>query len=125
MPARVQVLIDRTDADQLDPIGWQYQSDIHGTTVNPDNFRNRCQHFCWYFLPWHRMYLQWFERIIRSVIQDLDDVDEQTKTTWALPYWNYSSDDPVPQAVAAGVSRHHPAGRRDAESAVGARTTSQ
>lgn len=98
----VQVLIDRTDADQLDPIGWQYQSDIHGTTVNPDNFRNRCQHFCWFFLPWHRMYLQWFERIIRSAIQDLDDVDEQTKMTWALPYWNYSSDDPslrrLPQA---------------------------
>lgn len=79
----VQVLTDRTDADQLDPIGWQYQSDIHGTTVNPDNFRNRCQHFCWFFLPWHRMYLQWFERIIRSAIQDLDDVDEQTKMTWA------------------------------------------
>lgn len=89
----VQVLIDRTDADQFDPIGWQYQSDIHGTTVNLDNFRNQCQHFCWFFLPWHRMYLQWFERIIRSAIADLDDVDEQTKTTWALPYWNYSSDD--------------------------------
>ncbi|OBF41261.1 hypothetical protein A5719_13275 [Mycolicibacterium peregrinum] len=98
----VQVLIGRTDADQLDPIGWQYQSDIHGTTVKPDRFRNQCQHFCWFFLPWHRMYLQWFERIVTSAIQELDDVDEQTKLTWALPYWNYSSDDPdrrrLPQA---------------------------
>jgi tyrosinase len=89
----VQVLIDRTKANQMDPIGWQYQSDIHGTTVNPDNFRNQCQHFCWFFLPWHRMYLEWFERIIRSAIQDVDDVDDATKLTWALPYWNYSSDD--------------------------------
>ncbi|MGV0812643.1 LysM peptidoglycan-binding domain-containing protein [Mycolicibacterium boenickei] len=98
----VQVLIDRADVDQLDPIGWQYQSDIHGTTVDPDNFRNQCQHFCWFFLPWHRMYLQWFERIVRSAIADLDDIDDQTKSTWALPYWNYSSDDParrrLPQA---------------------------
>ncbi|WP_066897275.1 LysM peptidoglycan-binding domain-containing protein [Mycolicibacterium houstonense] len=98
----VQVLIDRAAADQLDPIGWQYQSDIHGTTESPDQFRNQCQHFCWFFLPWHRMYLQWFERIIRSAIADLDDVDDQTKAMWALPYWDYSSDDParrrLPQA---------------------------
>jgi tyrosinase len=89
----VQVLIDRTNADPLDPIGWQYQSDVHGTAVNPDNFRNQCQHFTWFFLPWHRMYLEWFERIIRSAIADLADIDDETKRTWALPYWNYSSDD--------------------------------
>ncbi len=81
----VQVLIDRSDADQLDPIGWRYQSDIHGTAVQPDKFRNQCQHFSWYFLPWHRMYLRWFERIIRAAIADLDDVDAQTRSTWALP----------------------------------------
>jgi tyrosinase len=89
----VGVLIDRADTDPFDPIGWQYQSDIHGTTVNPDNFRNQCQHFCWFFLPWHRMYLEWFERIIRSAIAGLPDVDEATKLTWALPYWNYTSAD--------------------------------
>jgi tyrosinase len=89
----VGVLMDRTSANALDPIGWQYQSDVHGTPVNPDNFRNQCQHFTWFFLPWHRMYLEWFERIIRSAIADLADIDDETKTTWALPYWNYSSDD--------------------------------
>jgi tyrosinase len=35
------------------------------------------------------MFLYWFERIARSVIQTLDEVDEQTKATWALPYWDY------------------------------------
>jgi tyrosinase len=39
------------------------------------------------------MYLEWFERIIRSAIADLADIDDETKRTWALPYWNYSSDD--------------------------------
>jgi len=89
----VGVLKDRTNANPLDPIGWQYQSDVHGTGVNPDNFRNQCQHFTWFFLSWHRMYLEWFERIIRSAIADLADIDDETKTTWALPYWDYSSDD--------------------------------
>lgn len=89
----VQVLIDRANADPLDPIGWVYQAAVHGTDVNPDSFRNVCQHFSWFFLPWHRMYLEWFERIIRSAIQDIDGIDDVTKLTWALPYWNYSSDD--------------------------------
>jgi len=33
-----------------------------------------------YFLPWHRMYVYFFERIVRSV----------TDATFTLPYWNYS-----------------------------------
>lgn len=37
------------------------------------------------------MYLFWFERIVRSAIQVLDEVDDETKSTWALPFWNYSS----------------------------------
>ena len=34
-----------------------------------------------YFLPWHRMYLCYFEQIIRAVLKD---------PTFSLPYWNYS-----------------------------------
>ncbi|MEK6303182.1 MAG: tyrosinase family protein [Acidobacteriota bacterium] len=33
-----------------------------------------------YFLPWHRMFVYFFERIVRSV----------TDPTFTLPYWNYS-----------------------------------
>mgnify|MGYP002652424430 CR=1 FL=1 len=89
----VRALRARSDADEMDPRGWRYQAAVHGTTVNPDSFRNQCQHFSWYFLPWHRMYLEWFERLVRGAIQDLPEVDELTKQTWALPYWNYSSTD--------------------------------
>ena len=46
---------------------------------NPGPFRDQCQHNTWYFLPWHRMYLYWFERIVRSIIQTLHEVDEQIK----------------------------------------------
>jgi tyrosinase len=36
----------------------------------------------WFFLPWHRMYVYYLERICRKVLED---------NTFALPYWNYSS----------------------------------
>jgi tyrosinase len=80
----VEVLRGR-DADTADTTRWEYQSIIHSES---------CQHFSWYFLPWHRMYLHRFEELIRATIVELNDeeVDDQTKATWALPYWDYSGD---------------------------------
>src|SRR2546421_4971015 len=51
------------------PTSWTYQAAMHGTysqTVEPD--WNGCQHASWFFLPWHRMYIYWFERIVRSIV---------------------------------------------------------
>jgi tyrosinase len=72
---------------------WTYQAAVHGTyddTADP-TYQNQCQHGSWYFLPWHRMYLSYFESIIRSVLTTelAGDIDAQTSSTWALPYWNY------------------------------------
>jgi tyrosinase len=84
-------LQDRADDD---PTGWIYQAQIHGMGFDPgDGFRHKCQHFSWFFLPWHRMYLFHFEAIIRSVVEQLDGVDDDTKATWSLPYWNYLDGD--------------------------------
>jgi tyrosinase len=86
----IRVMKERSAANAADPTGWTYQAQIHGMAPNPqDGFRNKCQHFSWFFLPWHRMYLFHFESIIRSVVEELDTVDDETKATWALPYWNY------------------------------------
>lgn len=63
---------------------WVNQAAIHerrGESV-PGRIEDQCQHASWFFLPWHRMYLYWFEQIIRSHIEDED---------WALPYWNYTT----------------------------------
>ena len=38
-----------------------------------------------YFLPWHRMFVYYFESIVRSVSGD---------SQFALPYWNYSAQGP-------------------------------
>lgn len=77
-----------------DPTSLGYQAAVHGMSPDPlDGFRKQCQHNSWFFGSWHRMYLYWFERIVRAAIQDLPDVDPVVKQTWALPYWNYSNPD--------------------------------
>ncbi len=65
-----------------DPTSWAYQGAIHGTDT-PGNAAgwNSCQHGSFFFLSWHRMYLHFFERILRSASGD---------PTLTLPYWNYS-----------------------------------
>jgi tyrosinase len=43
-----------------------------------------------FFLPWHRMFVYYFERICRSVLED---------PTFTLPYWNYTSGSGVMPAL--------------------------
>ena len=88
-----------------DPTSWRYQAAIHDYVAGPSpngdphatpgeqlpstteraRFWRQCQHFSWFFLPWHRMYLFYFERIVANTIVTLGG-----PTGWALPYWNYS-----------------------------------
>ncbi|MGN6512097.1 MAG: tyrosinase family protein [Lysobacteraceae bacterium] len=42
------------------------------------------------FLPWHRMFVYYFERIVRRVSGRAD---------FTLPYWDYTSDDPAKRGV--------------------------
>jgi tyrosinase len=90
-----------------DPLSWQFQwythavpsnttkaaqlQAIYGPNPSPNKtlataMWNTCQaHFNpaaeQFFLPWHRMYVCFFESIIRKVIND---------PGFALPYWNYT-----------------------------------
>ncbi len=68
-----------------DPTSWTYQAAIHGTKTSPSLPQwNQCEHHSWHFVSWHRMYLYFFEKIVRAqVIADGGPAD------WALPYWNY------------------------------------
>jgi len=71
-----------------------YQAAVHGvgapTDPPRDEFRSQCQHNSWYFLPWHRWYLHYFEHIVRSVMREIDEVSDDVAESWALPYWNYN-----------------------------------
>ena len=74
-----------------DPTSWTFQSAIHGSYAAPPAGAdwNQCQHQGWFFLPWHRMYLYFFERIVRAAV-----VAAGGPADFALPYWNY--DKPFP-----------------------------
>ena len=65
-----------------DPRSWAYQAAIHGTAVSQSlPAWNTCEHGTYFFLSWHRMYLWYFERIVRKMSGQPD---------WALPFWNYA-----------------------------------
>jgi tyrosinase-like protein len=81
---------------ETDPTSWLYQANIHGfpapgedsacaaPTSVPRIAWASCQHGSFFFLAWHRMYLYYFERILRQASSD---------PTLTLPYWDYSQDD--------------------------------
>jgi tyrosinase len=61
-----------------DPRNWTRQARLH---------QDHCPHGNWLFLPWHRAYLHYFERICRKLSGYGD---------FALPYWDWSATPSVP-----------------------------
>ncbi|MGA2257747.1 MAG: tyrosinase family protein, partial [Thermoguttaceae bacterium] len=52
-----------------------------------------CPHHNWWFLPWHRGYLGWLERICRQMSGDAN---------FALPYWDWTELPQVPAEYGQG-----------------------
>jgi tyrosinase len=68
-----------------DPTSWSYQAAMHGTYAQPSQpLWDECRHGSWYFVVWHRLFLYFFERIVRAQV-----VANGGPADWALPYWNY------------------------------------
>lgn len=61
-----------------DPRNWYRNALVH--TLD-------CPHGNWWFLPWHRAYLGWFEQACRELSGDPD---------FALPYWDWTREPRVP-----------------------------
>jgi tyrosinase len=69
-------------------VSWLYQAAMHGTYTKPElSLWNQCTHGTWFFVSWHRIFLYYFEEIVRSFIKDLHG--PEAAKAWALPYWNY------------------------------------
>jgi tyrosinase len=82
---------------QTDPMGWAYQAAVHGIDPLPPAMAGlwaECQHGSSFFLPWHRMYILNFERIVAMHVASLGGPAD-----WALPYWNYTATDPATLAL--------------------------
>ena len=88
---------------ESDPTSWLSQADIHGVPPGdhspPLRLWNNCQHGTYFFFSWHRMYIWYFERILRKASGD---------PNFALPYWNYSDD---PSQAPMPAAFRDPAGR--------------
>ncbi len=65
-----------------DPRNWYRNAFIHELD---------CPHGNWWFLPWHRGYLGWFERTCRELSGDPD---------FALPYWDWTANPTLPAVFA-------------------------
>jgi tyrosinase len=63
---------------------WAAQASIHGTFTGG---YTSCQHGNWFFLPWHRGYIYYFEEIVREL---------SGNDNFALPYWDWSKDFQLP-----------------------------
>jgi polyphenol oxidase len=75
---------------------WINQANVHAD--NCDGGPNEV-HGRWFFLPWHRSYLYFYERILASLTSDA--------TNFALPYWDWTSDPAIPRTswqITAGRS---------------------
>ena len=66
---------------ETDPRNWYRNAIIHAFD---------CPHGNWWFLPWHRAYLGWFERTCRELSGD---------PTFALPYWDWTKTQRIPAAM--------------------------
>lgn len=87
-----------------DPTSWWYWGAVHGYVITSSTkqfwevatdyppkqstidsgFWNNCQHGTWFFLPWHRMYLYYFEATVAKAV-----VEAGGPSGWTLPFWNY------------------------------------
>src|SRR5690242_2937381 len=77
-----------------DPTSWRFQAAIHDYLRSADplavqreklpaltirrRFWAQCQHGSWFFLPWHRMYLHFFEQIVAAAVVQLGRSEEHT-----------------------------------------------
>ena len=68
-----------------DPRNWYRNALVH----TPD-----CPHGNWWFLPWHRGYLGWFEQTCRKLSGD---------PSFALPFWDWTAEPKVPKSFWDGV----------------------
>ncbi|XP_058106933.1 polyphenol oxidase, chloroplastic-like [Magnolia sinica] len=85
----IQKMRDLDTTDPNSPLGFRQQAQIHCAFCNGAYSQYNKEaiplqvHFSWFFLPWHRWYIYFFERILTKLLDDGNPV--------TLPYWNYDS----------------------------------
>ena len=76
----VRVMKQRSDANQLDPVGWLMNGTLHSLYCATSNYATQV-HYSWLFFPWHRAYLSFLEKQMQAAINE---------PGFALPYWDWT-----------------------------------
>lgn len=84
--ARLGTVAPGPGPDGADPFAVDSDNPLPG---DRNTFWRKCAHAGWFFLPWHRIYLHFFEKMIMKIVAGLPN----GPSDWALPYWNYSASD--------------------------------
>jgi len=80
LKAGVSTMMSRSASD---PTSWSYQAAMHATYTTPTKLLwNGCQHGTQHFLSWHRLFLYYFERILRQA---------SGSSSLMLPFWNWTA----------------------------------
>lgn len=83
----VQAMKELSSKKPEDPRGWRRQAQIHEA---------HCPHQNWWFLPWHRAYLWYFEQCCRDLVGD----------DFSLPYWDWTQNPTIPAPFWKGTLAH-------------------
>jgi polyphenol oxidase len=83
-----QVLINRSKANDSDPTGLTAQGQLHLKYCRLVSAENHV-HGTWWFLPFHRAFLYFFEKMLQSAVGDPKLV---------LPYWDWVNERSIPEA---------------------------
>ena len=75
---------------QNDKRSWKRQADLHSKACGELNV-----HETWLFLPWHRAFLSYHERTLRTFLPESD------RAAFRLPVWNWEANANVPGAYRA------------------------
>jgi hypothetical protein len=67
---------------------WILQADMHALFCDSCNNSPQDIHGSWSFFPWHRAYLYYYERILGSLVGDMNG--------FRLPYWDWENVRPLP-----------------------------
>jgi polyphenol oxidase len=83
-----------------DPRSWTMQADLHASYCRQCTNATTQVHGSWSFLPWHRAFLYYYERILGSLIGKIDN--------FRLPYWDWENARTFPYPYVTPTGNRNP-----------------
>lgn len=75
------------------PLQWDNYARVHALHCTEADVNHPQVHWSWHFLPWHRGYLFFLERILANILTTKFNIDG---SKFALPYWDWSIHKEIP-----------------------------